>query len=195
MKLWEILKEENVWKKYRDNNGIKYELVLYSGIPTLKRVDDLYIYKFSQMEIMELIFEEIEEKKTGWERVNCDNPYYKIDIDGEVDDIYSEDLDCIDDRLYEILNYFSTEEKADEIAKEQLLYRKMKKFYDENDANVYWDDLEQCKYEINYDYDETKWEIYLCTSLKVINSIYFSTEELAQRCINEVIKPFYENNK
>lgn len=193
MKLWEILKEENKGKKYRDNKGRTYILCTDNDNPILKE-DGIFNHIFSQSQIMKLDFEEVQTNKTGWEKGKIYNSYYHIDSSCEISES-REVYTIIDNKQYEILNYFSTKEKAEEVNQEQLLYRKMKKFYDTEDGQVDWDDKVKEKYYVYYDFDDNTYDIECNYTCKNINTIYFSSYELTQRCIDEVIIPFYKNNK
>lgn len=188
MKLWEVLKLENKGKKYKDNNGSIYELnITKHNEPILYRYND--IVTFTQYEVMHLDFAEVK-PLSGWERVGEGKLYYYLDHDTKVE-TDSDDYGKFEDTHYQYYNYFSTKEKAEEVRKEQELYRRMKKFYDENDGNIEWQKGSD-KYHIAFDYDDKKYIIYNSGYWhKRLGVVYFSTRELAQRCIDEVIKPFY----
>ena len=192
MKIWEILKEENIGKKYKDNNDNNYVMKsTYFGNAQLYNLNkDEYIY-LDSVDIMGLEFEEIHPKLTGWERAEKNHTYYAISTYNEI----IRTLECGNDsdkKAHDNLSYFSLEEKAEEVRDMNLLQRMMLKFYDEEDGQVNWNDGNKRKYSINYEYlvkDFTITQVYTC---KKMNEIYFSSEELAQRCIDEVIKPFME---
>lgn len=189
MKLWEILKEENVGKKYKDNEGGIYDLLNNEfGNPSLY-YNKIHYADFTQNDIITLEFEEI--KPTGWERVKENNLYYYVNPRGAVHS-YEEAGDATDDGIFANYNYFSTKEKAEQVRDMILLQRMMIKFYDENDGKVDWTDTENEKYNIYYDYEYNSWETTWTYTTRQLNQIYFSTEELVQRCIDEVIKPFME---
>ncbi|OSA95647.1 UNVERIFIED_ORG: hypothetical protein B2H93_04295 [Clostridium botulinum] len=186
MKLWEILKSENLGKTYKCSNNDKYKLFtnedneLYLG-----KENDIKPKQFTQNEMMSLDFDEIKEL-TGWEKQREDETFYFIDYDGIIEDDNGSDLNC-----YNNYNCFSTKEKAEEVNKEQLLYRMMKKFYDENDGNVNFNDSE-CNYHISYNKGLQSFEIDWGYDHFGLHSIYFSTYQLAKRCFEEIVKPFYK---
>ena len=190
MKLWEILKEENVGTIYIDDENNKYELKLVDNEPRL------FDYMsgmscFSQRDIMSLNFEDIK-MSNDWKRKIDGEIYYFISTRGKIRS-YNENSDDADDELFESYNYFSTREKATEVRDMNLLQRKMLKFYDENDGKVDWNNKSQQKYSIYcYCGDYESWEISWTYKKKYTNEVYFSSEELAQRCIDKVIKPFME---
>ena len=66
-------------------------------------------------------------KLTGWERVPYGITYYRMDMIAIEGDSELQDK-TVDDTCYEIANYFSTEEKAKEVAFETELFRKLKRF-------------------------------------------------------------------
>ena len=97
--------------------------------------------------------------------------------------------------LYEVANYFSTREKAEEINFKQTLFRKLQRFSDENGGNeIDWENTNQKKYCILY-----------CHSFKELQSdftwvrqnqgqIYFISKEIAEKAIelfhDDLIKYF-----
>ena len=108
---------------------------------------------------------------------------------------YREDNDGSDVLLYNIANYFSTKEKAEEINFKQTLFRKLQRFSDENGGNeIDWENTNQKKYCILY-----------CHSFKELQSdftwvrqnqgqIYFISKEIAEKAImlfhDDLIKYF-----
>ena len=87
---------------------------------------------------------------TGWERVGENESYYSINGNSYVEEM-TEDM-CMEDKYYyEDANYFSTEDKAEEINFKQTLFRKLQRFSDENGGDkIDWKDEDQCKYHIKY---------------------------------------------
>ena len=140
-------------------------------------------------------YEEYIEPKplTGWERVEDGERYRTIDECSVWE--YREDNDGSDVLLYNIANYFSTKEKAEEINFKQTLFRKLQRFSDENGGNeIDWENTNQKKYCILY-----------CHSFKELQSdftwvrqnqgqIYFISKEIAEKAImlfrDELIKYF-----
>lgn len=140
-------------------------------------------------------YEEYIEPKplTGWERVEDGERYRTIDECSVWE--YREDNDGSDVLLYNIANYFSTKEKAEEINFKQRLFRKLQRFSDENGGNeIDWENTNQKKYCILY-----------CHSFKELQSdftwvrqnqgqIYFISKEIAEKAImlfhDDLIKYF-----
>lgn len=192
MKLWEILKEDNIGKIYIDSESRRYTICSnFYNKPIIIEEGDTDAKIFTQNGIMTLEFEEIK-KMTGWERQKIGEQYYYIGSKNKVIVAETEEKCNFDNSLYNSCNYFSTKEKAEEVNKDQLLYRMMKKFYDEHDGNVDLNDSKY-KYYICYNKRSQGFEIdtdcdYGCIDL---HSIYFSTYQLATRCFEEIVKPFY----
>ena len=107
---------------------------------------------------------------------------------------YTEFEDETDDNIYGIANYFSTEEKADEINFKQTLFRKLQRFSDENGGNeIDWNDA-HCKYSIKYAYDDNNLFIGWNYDVKEVGVVYFVHEEIAKQAIelfrDDLIKYF-----
>ena len=131
---------------------------------------------------------------TGWERVGDGEDVYFIsayegvrkDVEG-CDDI---DIDC-----YNVANYFSTEEKAEEINFKQTLFRKLQRFSDENGGNeIDWSDTDQLKYGIFYNSDSNRLLSDDCWVSREFGQVYFISEKVAEKAIelfkDDLIKYF-----
>ena len=130
---------------------------------------------------------------TGWERVGENESYYSINGNSYVEEM-TEDM-CMEDKYYyEDANYFSTENKAEEIDFKQTLFRKLQRFSDENRGNeIDWSDCSK-KFCINYDYYNKKLDIFDHVFVKQFGQVYFISEEIAQKAIelfhDDLIKYF-----
>ena len=192
MKIWEILKEENVGKEYKDNMDNEYKVKrIWNNCLEIYDIREEQIANFTAYDVITLEFEEIQHKLTGWERVDKYKIYFCIDDEGDVlaVDDWNEQRDDIQ---YNYYNYFSTKEKAEEVKDMNLLQRMMMKFYDEEDGQVDWNDRNKRKYICYYHYIDKEYYISWAYIDRCTNEVYFSSRELAQRCIDEVIKPFME---
>lgn len=90
-------------------------------------------------------YEEYIEPKTltGWERVDKTQTFYYINGFDSVNNTIEANYE-IDKTTYEKANYFSTEEKAEEINFKQTLLRKLQRFSDENGGNeIDWENTNQ----------------------------------------------------
>ena len=136
-------------------------------------------------------YEEYVEPKqlTGWERVGENESYYRISCNCYVEKLIEER--CMEDKYYyEDANYFSTEEKAEEINFKQTLFRKLQRFSDEN-----WDDNNQTKYCIVYDHSNQKIVVeVVIVSRTQLGQVYFSSFKTTQKAIelfhDDLIKYF-----
>ena len=131
---------------------------------------------------------------TGWERVGENESYYSINGNSYVEEM-TEDM-CMEDKYYyEDANYFSTEEKAEEINFKQTLFRKLQRFSDENGGNeIGWKEVDQGKYGIWYNADHGI-DIRIGTwAVRDFGQVYFISEEVAQQAIflfhDDLIKYF-----
>lgn len=130
---------------------------------------------------------------TGWERVGENESYYSINGNSYVEEM-TEDMCKEDKYYYEDANYFSTEDKAEEINFKQTLFRKLQRFSDENRGNeIDWSDCSK-KFCINYDYYNKKLDIFDHVFVKQFGQVYFISEEIAQKAIelfhDDLIKHF-----
>ena len=138
--------------------------------------------------------EYVEKQLTGWERVAKGEKYVSITQYHKVK--YTEFEDETDDNIYGIANYFSTEEKADEINFKQTLFRKLQRFSDENGGNeIDWDNFDQPKYYIKYFcYDSQKIRVECICTVRDFGQVYFVSEEVTQKAIelfrDDLIKYF-----
>ena len=140
-------------------------------------------------------YEEYIEPKplTGWERVEDGERYRTIDECSVWE--YREDNDGSDVRLYNIANYFSTKEKAEEINFKQTLFRKLQRFSDENGGNeIDWKDPNQEKWMIRFDHRVEELCVGLNNYIRNFGQVYFISEEIAEKAIelfrDELIKYF-----
>ena len=140
-------------------------------------------------------YEEYIEPKplTGWERVEDGERYRTIDECSVWE--YREDNDGSDVLLYNIANYFSTKEKAEEINFKQMLFRKLQRFSDENGGNeIDWKDPNQEKWMIRFDHRVEELCVGLNNYIRNFGQVYFISEEIAEKAIelfrDELIKYF-----
>ena len=120
---------------------------------------------------------------TGWERVGENESYYSINGNSYVEEM-TEDM-CMEDKYYyEDANYFSTEDKAEEINFKQTLFRKLQRFSDENGGDkIDWNDRQTPKFNICYDYGEEEITAEWFYDEYYFGSVYFISEETAQQAI------------
>lgn len=137
------------------------------------------------------------EKSTNpYDRVENDKDYYIIDADmfgsPSVFSTY-ETNDEIDSGRFKNGNYYNDKEFAEQVAMGMELQQKLRKFTYENGwSEDRWND------------EYAKWYIYFDTTDKELSTeytfffkeknIYFDTGEIAQKAIDEIIKPFMKEH-
>ena len=174
-----ILKIENgiVW--FKNSKALNSEWV----------IDDCFDFTIDYEEYIE------PKPLTGWERVGENELYYSINGNCYVETM-NEDM-CMEDKYnYEDANYFSTEDKAEEINFKQTLFRKLQRFSDKNGGNeINWNDFKEHKYFIGFDYS-LKGELYVdyYFSVRQFGQVYFVSREVAEKAIelfhDDLIKYF-----
>lgn len=130
-------------------------------------------------------FEEYIEPKplTGWERVNEGAETYFISVYQGVDSEFDWH-DEIDTRCFESANYFSTKEKAEEIAFKQTLFRKLQRFSDNNGGiEIDWNDYQTNKYSVTYYHSENKFTTHHVRKMQAPGTVYFVSREVAEKAI------------
>ena len=138
--------------------------------------------------------EYVENQLTGWERVGENELYYSINGNSYVEEM-NEDM-CMEDKYYyEDANYFSTEDKAEEINFKQTLFRKLQRFSDEHGGNEI--DLKRdChKFCIEYcPYGKLLVSNRFSSTTRDFGQVYFTSREVAQQAIelfhDDLIKYF-----
>ena len=135
-----------------------------------------------------------EPELTGWERVKKDEISYYIDIDGLIEGDL-EIFDSVDNRCFNVANYFSTKEKAEEINFKQTLFRRLQRFSDENGGNeIDWKIDRQAKWCIEYNNDNGEIVIVPFYSIMQFGQVYFTSHEVAEQAIqlfhDDLIKYF-----
>ena len=140
-------------------------------------------------------YEEYIEPKplTGWER-NMGGNLYSVLAGSGVEDI-PDTNSHYDNRVYEVANYFSTREKAEEIDFKQTLFRKLQRFSDENGGNeIDWNDRESLKYFIRYDDVLGRFIVDTYCNYRNFGQIYFTSRGVADRAVelfrDDLIKYF-----
>ena len=114
--------------------------------------------------------------------------YYQIDDVGRViDSVYAGD--AIDIELEAIGNACTDKSVMERKAHDLKLWSLLWNFAKENNDEMDWDDAEEYKYYIYKDCVSKRWSITSnLTCRKIV--IYFSSHELAQRAIDEIVIPW-----
>ena len=184
MKLHEILNEENVGKKFKDDyyNWV-YEIEKDEEAPIyyLKRKNGYHAYTYW---LVMANYEEVIEKDTGWSKEDLNHGSYwtyKHDTAYKTNDWN----DLEDKELYLIAKKFTNIDKAKEIHFKETLWRKLQRFADENNNEIDWNALPGRKYFIYYDYYEDKISIDETGAFEHFGQVYFSSREIAERALEE----------
>ncbi|MEG2289597.1 MAG: hypothetical protein RSC24_06480 [Clostridium sp.] len=163
-----------------------YKLVLRNGVGEIVETNSRIF------DILDWEFEEVEKKDSGWfdDTINKESAYWSIGNLGQVFPTRFEGC-RFDIKSIDYGNAFTTKEKAEKELERRKLSNMMQKFADENNTtDIDWNDGRQRKYEIYFNYNFDEYNINIAKSCETIGATYFISEEIAQRCINEVIKPF-----
>ncbi len=133
------------------------------------------------------------EKKNPFKRVAKSEKYYHIDSFNQVLCV-SDAMDQCDDMAFECSNYFNDETFAKQVALHHLLYRKLLKFAYDNECEntAEWNENDS-HFFIVCDVNNNKYEVWDSNSYKQF-TIYFSSEEGAERAIKEVVEPFVKDH-
>ena len=119
--------------------------------------------------------------------------YYSITSKSTEDFTYVND--DFDKYALSIGNYFKTEKEAERALFEQNLRLKLRKFAEDNNDEIDWNDRLE-KYYIFFNYGNPELIIDTCKYTREFSQIYFSSKEIAERAIeqfqDELIKYFTE---
>lgn len=133
-------------------------------------------------------------KKTIFDREKG-QPYYYITPDGKIsrylDNLSGKD-DC-DSRYYNAANYCTSLEVMEQRAFHETLDRLLWRFSMENDGDKIDWNSDKLKYYICYDCSQKRLSVDWHVAWKSCN-IYFPTREVAERAIEEIIKPFMKEH-
>ena len=165
-------------KQVSDGNHV-YKIE--NNLVLLRRIDCTdFGFKIDNSFDFTVNYEEYIEPKplTGWERVGENESYYNISCNCYVEKLIEER--CMEDKYYyEDANYFSTEEKAEEINFKQTLFRKLQRFSDENGGNE-----NERRYYIVYNSFADEFEAESHSFLIGVGQVHFASKEIAQQAID-----------
>ena len=132
-------------------------------------------------------------RKNPFEEVNRFEDYYFVEKNNEVH-AYMKTDSSVDDQMYTSANYFNDKAFAEQVALHQLLYRKLLKFAYDNgfEDAAKWDGVNPHWHII---YNKVN-DVFI--NMKKLASkdftVYFSSEEGADRAIHEVVEPFVKEH-
>ena len=127
------------------------------------------------------------------EKNNCKEYFYINDI-GAI--CSSTDSDFVEDMArHGVANYCTDANILWQRKLHESLSRLLWRFSMENDGDkIDWKDNYSAKYVILFDNKNKCFKVYRYSITKFNGSIYFSTEKIAQRAIDEIIIPFMNNH-
>ena len=119
-------------------------------------------------------------KKTGYERVECNGDFYYDVGNGTVSNIFDDHRKGVAS-YYDVANYYSDPTVAENNARADKLMRQLRRFAVEHRENeLDWSNTCQPKYYIHYD---TSLVIGYIFYIRDFGCIYFDTRETAQAAI------------
>ena len=132
----------------------------------------------------------IEEQRTGYERVKKGEMYYLIDTEYNSMLKITEFNDQEDEQCYNTGNYYSNKTIAENNARADRLLRQLRRWQAQHDKAISisdWKNDQIDKYCITYGYGDEKLYVDHYYSIRLPNTIHFTTKEKAQEAI-EVFK-------
>ena len=123
-------------------------------------------------------------KVTGFERVKADETYFHTDGDGEFSEDYEGGV-SVDDRRYQNANYYSDATLAEWCIRNDTLNRKMRRWAAENNLSLNWNDSDEEKWMIYYDFKRRSVEYGMVSDSLSLNEVYFCGIPEAEAAIEE----------
>lgn len=132
-------------------------------------------------------------RKNPFDRVPADEIYFTAAV--ETAQVFCEQGDFNDDKLFTGVNYFNDEAFANQVALHQLLYRKLLKFaYDNECEDTAGWDCALYHYIIMFNPMEKRFEATWLREWKSLCTVYFNSKDSAERAIKEVVEPFMKEH-
>lgn len=131
--------------------------------------------------------------KNPFDRVKNDQQYYTIDYDGAVT-VNTEDDDPYDDKAFKAGNYCTDCSLMKQRALHETLGRLLWRFSMENGGDkIHLSDRNSKKWYIYYDPTEpSRFNTTYTFRAIHIGDIYFPTKEVADKALNEIVRPFIQ---
>ena len=192
MKIWNLLKVENVGKYVKSelgefrvgcHNNYKGNILVAHNV-SLYHKQDMILFSIPT-DKLNIEWEIIEDTKTILGRVKENEVYFYVGDDGKVyedNDIYT----VTDNTRYKIANYSTVKSKMEFKALRDNLLSRMQRWADiHNEKKIDWNNLEQRKYLIYYDYDDNKFYFTYVYYIGYLGQVYFTSKEIANQCLEE----------
>ena len=139
--------------------------------------------------------------KNPYERVKNEEHYYTIikNYSGEYKvDMRTECHVCVDNDHFNSGNYYNDKEFAEQVAMELNLQQKLRKFtYDNGWSEELWEDDNVEKFYVYFYTSHRAFNSrFKISSFKTCNTgqVYYISNEIARRAIDEIIVPFMKEN-
>lgn len=143
------------------------------------------------------IEKQISESRNNFGRANKGETYYVISY-GKCFDVYksTEDYTDIDTIRFQNNNYFLTKERAQEVVDKINFLLRLERFKDElcPDYIPNWNNANELKYNIYFDYDINEYCIDTNGCWGKKNEVYFPTREVAEQVCNTLNEELKHNN-
>lgn len=133
-----------------------------------------------------------------FERAQRNKEFYYISFIGEVEGVEDGFMclyDKLPDKLFDVANYCTDESLMQQRALHETLNRLLWRFSMENDGDkIDWNDTLKEKCLIYFDSDRKSIRIHNYHYMNLEGTVFFYSEEIAQRAIDEIINPFMEKH-
>lgn len=142
---------------------------------------------------IEKLLKELKEENTEGERENKSKrwgaerglDYYFVIKNNEIINALKKNT-RFDNYRYDSHNYFENKKEVEKYIRVLKTERQLIKFADEHNDKINWDDTNQVKYFMGYDYICHNIYVSGCHTFKVARVIYFSSKEIAEQAIDEI---------
>lgn len=134
------------------------------------------------------------ERKNSFQRCKYEKPYYVINSISSIDKI-TELGYSLNNKHYDIANYCTDKDLLQQQAYRETLNRLLWRFSMENDGDkIDWDKSLTRKRVIIYNHESGEWGIDSNSLCSKVGAVYFHSEQVAQRAIEEIVKPFMKSH-
>lgn len=126
------------------------------------------------------------------DRSEINRPYFRVNSFYSVSE--DKEVYCdLDNEYYNVGNYYRDKAYAEQVALHQHLNNLLRRYSEQNGGDAEWD-CYKLHYIICYSHRYHTLNVEKFCMSKFINCVYFSTEKVAEKAIEEVVKPFmYEH--
>ena len=138
-----------------------------------------------EIEISEEEYKKLQPSKTGYERVpeNCDFYY---ESSGATVELGFDERCYIDDKYYDIANYYSSDFVAENNARADKLMRQLRRFaVQHREPGINFNNANTAKFYIICDYENDELRATYTSYAKVFGAIYFDSREVANAAIDK----------